>query len=405
MALAKLGDPAMVGQFVLGLAVTAPIIMMTNLQLRLVQATDATGQFLFGEYLGLRLVTTGLALLAIAAAIALGGYSLETSLVIGVFGLFRAVEAMSDVGYGALQQHERMDRIGRSLVIKGVVSLVVVSLSTYLTGEVLGGVVGLVIVGVGMLFFYDLPNVIWVLGRGADALRPQWSFATMARLAGLAIPLGLAAAVASLCNNIPRFFVEHYLGERQLGVFAAVTYVTLAGAPFTRAFAQSAIPRLARNFASHNYAAFLRVFWKVMLVCGVIGAGSVAVVAAAGGPILTLLYTSEYASHVNVFLVVMVAFALHLVGTFMASPLRAMRRFRIELAVSTAGAATLALLCWLLVEDFGMMGAAWAMLGAAVVDVVVYSVAMTLLMGRAKRSADENTWMSASCLSCDPVQV
>src|SRR5580700_4270976 len=63
VALAKLGTPAMVGQFALGLAATAPLLMFANLQLRTVLATDTRGEYAFSDYLGLRLSSTLLALL------------------------------------------------------------------------------------------------------------------------------------------------------------------------------------------------------------------------------------------------------------------------------------------------------------------------------------------------------
>ena len=59
--LAKLGSAEMVGQFALGLAITAPIIMFADLNLRHVQATDAQEEYHFRDYLGLRLITTSLA--------------------------------------------------------------------------------------------------------------------------------------------------------------------------------------------------------------------------------------------------------------------------------------------------------------------------------------------------------
>lgn len=62
VVIAKLGSPEMVGQFTLGLAVTAPVMLFTSLHLRAVQATDAKQQYIFGDYLGLRLISTGLAL-------------------------------------------------------------------------------------------------------------------------------------------------------------------------------------------------------------------------------------------------------------------------------------------------------------------------------------------------------
>ena len=112
--LAKLGSPEMVGQFTLGLAITAPIIMFTNLELRIVQATDARKQYSFSDYLGLRLISTALALAIITVISLLGGFRWETSLVIFLMGLAKAFESISDIFHGLIQQHERMDRIATS---------------------------------------------------------------------------------------------------------------------------------------------------------------------------------------------------------------------------------------------------------------------------------------------------
>ena len=62
VVLAKLGSPEMVGQFFLGLAVVAPVVMFINLQLQAIQVTDARQQYVFGDYLSLRLIATRLAL-------------------------------------------------------------------------------------------------------------------------------------------------------------------------------------------------------------------------------------------------------------------------------------------------------------------------------------------------------
>src|SRR5262245_40326613 len=97
VVLAKLGSPEMVGRFALGLAITAPVMMLTNLQLRAVQATDARRAYLFRHYLGLRLATTPLALLIILAIVIVSGYHGETALVILAIGVAKAFEAISDV--------------------------------------------------------------------------------------------------------------------------------------------------------------------------------------------------------------------------------------------------------------------------------------------------------------------
>src|SRR5262249_4902303 len=141
--LAKLSTPEMVGQFALGLAITAPVFMLTNLQLRAVQATDARHEFPFGDYLVLRLITTVLAWLAVAGVVLIGGSRGETALVILAFALAKGIESLSDIIYGLLQQHERMDRIALSLMLKGLLTLGVLAAAITLTGRTLWATLGL----------------------------------------------------------------------------------------------------------------------------------------------------------------------------------------------------------------------------------------------------------------------
>src|SRR5580704_15153177 len=57
-ALAKLGNPSVVGQYALALAVAAPVFMLTNLQLRGVQSTDAKHEYDFPDYFTLRVISS-----------------------------------------------------------------------------------------------------------------------------------------------------------------------------------------------------------------------------------------------------------------------------------------------------------------------------------------------------------
>src|ERR1700674_4553211 len=64
-ALAKLGNASIVGQYALALAIAAPVFMLTNLQLRAVQATDSRHEYGFADYFTLRTVSTLLGFLVI----------------------------------------------------------------------------------------------------------------------------------------------------------------------------------------------------------------------------------------------------------------------------------------------------------------------------------------------------
>ena len=379
VVLAKLGSPEMVGQFALGLAVTAPVIMFANLQLRAVQATDARAEYLFGDYLGLRLLTTALALLVIAGIVLVSGYRWETSLVILAVGTAKAFEAISDAFYGLLQQRERMDRIAKSIMIKGLLSLFVLGVGVYLTGSVFWGAVGLAVAWALILASYDIRSGALVLksmpqpggpapdgGNPKAVLRPRWEMRTLARLAWLALPLGLVMMLISLNTNIPRYFIEGYLGEYELGIFAAMAYLERAGATVASALGQSASPRLAKYYAAGNGPAFRALLLKLIGIGILLGGAGVLVALVAGREILTLLYRPEYARQ-DVFVRLMVAVGFTYVVWFLGHGMTAARYFRVQLPVNVFVTVVAVLACIWLIPSGGLRGAATVPIIVAVV--------------------------------------
>jgi O-antigen/teichoic acid export membrane protein len=153
VVLAKIGSPEWVGQFALGLAVTAPVLLFANLNLRSVQATDIGDEYRFGHYLALRFAMLVLAALTICGILAFIGLSRESTLVVFGVGVAKTFESVSDVFYGLLQKHERMDRIAKSMMIKGPLSLTALAVGTYLSGSVAVGVFSMAAVWLGVLLF------------------------------------------------------------------------------------------------------------------------------------------------------------------------------------------------------------------------------------------------------------
>ncbi|GAA6615055.1 oligosaccharide flippase family protein [Scytonema sp. NUACC26] len=374
VALAKLGTPEMVGQFTLGLAVTAPILLFANLQLRAVQVTDAKHQYLFSDYLGLRLVTTALALVVVVLVTLIAGYRWETSIIILVIGLAKGLESFSDAIYGLVQQHERMDYIAISLMLRGSLSLILLSAGVYLGGSVMWGALGLAVGWAVVLVFYDIRNAVLILNNSI-ALQPRWRLKTLLQLIWLALPLGFVMMLISLNTNIPRYIIEQYLGERELGVFAAMAYLTVVGGMVVNALGESASARLAKYYADDNSAAFWKLLLKLVAIGFLLGMSGVLVAVVMGREILTLLYQPEYALQANVFVWLMVAAGIGYVGSFLGSGVTATRQFDqfpipfLIATIMTAG------FSWLLIPRYFLVGAAWAACASA-----FFSCAMTIFI-------------------------
>ncbi len=379
MLLAKLGSAEMVGEFSLGLAITAPVFMFANLNTRSVQATDAKREFAFGDYLGLRLVTTLLAVMVITGIVLATGYGWHTAAVVLLLGLAKAVESISDVFFGLLQQHERMDRIATSMILKGVLSLAALGAVVYATGSILLGAAVLAGAWAAVLVAYDVRSGALVQ-QGLRNLFPSWRAATLARLAWVALPLGVVLMLISLNTNIPRYFLEGQYGLRDLGIFSAMAYLMVAGNTVVNALGHSASPRLARLYASGDRPAFRSLLGKLLLLGVALGVGGVLFALVAGPQVLTLLYKPEYAEHADVLVWLMVAAGLGWVVSFLGHGMTAARSFRIQAPLLLLVSLTTVIGCAVLVPSMGLVGAAVAMVIAAAVHLAGAAVIVAVLL-------------------------
>ena len=116
VTIAKFGTPAMLGQFALGLALAAPVFMLTSLQLRAVLVTDSRDQYRLGHYLAPRLLGTAVGLLVIAVFLLASRFHGSTAIVVLLVALAKAVDTLSDLIYGFWQKHERFDKIAIALI-------------------------------------------------------------------------------------------------------------------------------------------------------------------------------------------------------------------------------------------------------------------------------------------------
>lgn len=376
--LTKIVSPEMVGQFTLGLAINTPIFMFTNLQLRQIQATDAKGKYLFADYLGLRIVCVSSAVILLTIIILNTEHQQDTSLVILLVGLAKAVDALSDIFYGLFQQHERMDRMAKSMILKGLLSLFMLGIGVYLTDSVVGGVVGLIIAWALILVVYDFRSGALILNQNlppsqttSKILLPRLQARTLASLAWLALPMGLVMMLISLGDNMPRYFIEQYLGVRELGIFSTIAYLMITGDMVVLALGQSAIPRLAKYYAEVNSNAFRGLLLKLVGIGALLGTTAILIALIAGKQILTLIYRPEYGQYASLLVWLMVAAAIKYMSSFLGQGMTAARFFRVQMPLSALVAITSGIACIWLLPTYGLFGAAIAILCAAIVQLLV----------------------------------
>jgi len=173
----------------------------------------------------------------------------------------------------------------------------------------------------------------------------------------------------SLNGAVPRYFIQAYLGDKDLGYFAAVSYLTLILARVVVALGDAVLPRLGQLYISRNSEFFL----LLARYSGIVLFGGLAAVCFSivfGKQLLAFLFRPEYASYWNVMNWMMCATTLDVVAYSIGHCLVVARYLKTQMFIFLATTLSTACACWWLIPGRGLEGAAWALGLGALVELI-----------------------------------
>jgi O-antigen/teichoic acid export membrane protein len=370
IVLARVSGPTAVGKYALALAVAAPIWLLCNLSLRQILATDARCQWSWRVYARLRdaSVAIGIGLMGLVTVIA--GYDRGMIALILAVAAAKGIESLSDLRYGLFQAIDEMRAVGLSLAARGILGLAAMIAALLLTRDVAWAVLGLAGAWLVVLVVMDMPRA-----RRSILCREEQPLDS--KLGGLlrsALPMGVAAMLASLNPNLPRYMVESRIGIAELGYFAALSHLVFAGNLAITATGQALSPRLARYAAQGARREFNLLLRRFLIVAGAFGVACLGVVLLAGRPLLGFFYGESFARHAGLLNWLFVVGAVGFCASVLDYGMIAQRRFKTIPLVQVCVVSANAIACVVLIPRYGLLGAALSWLVAVSVQSVVQGI-------------------------------
>jgi len=366
VVLAKLGTPEKLGEYAWGLAISAPIVLFANFQLRSLLASDLVERFRFAQYLTFRLVSIGVAFGAVAIVARLGSGG-EKALVVILVGAAQSVEVISETFYGLMQKRSRMDRISQSLMYRGALSLAAMWITMYTTRSVVWALAALFLGRLFVLFSWDTR---FEPAKFEAGIAGPGNCGWMLSLFRTALPLGVISMLVSLNANVTRYFVEAHRGSAELGMYSAVASLLSAGTLVVSAYGQSLFLPVAKACVSADRNEFRKFVLLTVILGAILGSCAVFISMVFGRAILTHLFRPEYARYAAVLVRLMIAGTIAFIASGLGFVMTAAQSLRPQvpllLIVGIATAASSAFL----IPRYGLMGAADASLLAAIVQVL-----------------------------------
>jgi O-antigen/teichoic acid export membrane protein len=365
-------------------AVALPIRFLFSLKLQVVQVTDAKNDYAFGHYYALRIITS-LLMVITTGTVGFIFYPPATALIISLLGINYAIVSVREVFLGYMQKSERMDKMSTSIILQGILSLITFGFVFWASKSLWLSIIGLSISRLIVVFIYDSPVIRRLSGSiGADTVHwmsPMWSKNKLWSLVKLTAPIGLVAWLSQLFTSIPRLVLDKYSGTRDVGYFAAISSLLVAGTMITAAMGQAVSPRLAVYYVE-NRRAYKQLLTKLFGIYSLLGFLGVLVSIVIGKRLLTIMFTADYGQHNWVFVQLTIAGLVLFLFSLANTALTTARRFAIQLPLYAIAAIACGLSAFLLVPRYGMLGAAWSLLICYTVGFIGCMAAMVLPMRR-----------------------
>lgn len=336
------------------------------------QVSDVKNENTTGEYLAFRAITCALALV-ICMGYALATCAPQTFTAILLYGIYKSLVLIIDVLHGCDQQYHRMDYVGKSLGMQGVISAASFSAVFFLSGSLEFALLAMIlsIVAIGLL--YDAPRT-----RAFDVLTPRIAAAKARHLLWYCLPIVVAGMAAAASPSLPRQYLAGSMGSAALGVYTSVAApitIIQMGASYIY---NPLLGYFSESYATKNRALFYKLFAgsiAAMLGIGVVCALGIGVI---GEPVLVLVFGESIRDYVYLMQPLVVLAVLTGGSWFINDLLISLRNFRASFIGSLVALVAAVALMAPAIDAWGMNGVTMTGLISTAFSIVIMAIALAI---------------------------
>ena len=253
------------------------MFMMAYFGIRPFQITDTGGKYSFGDYLGLRLLTCGAAVLTGMGYVFLNGYSFEKAAVVFLMVVYKVIDALADAYEAEFQRGGRLYLTGKSNAFRTILSVGVFLASLAYTKDLAAQAAGFLVFDV--LVIRELPNVEWRSAKG----KKQELFAET-------ILLFCSAVLDFYIFSASKYAIEGCMADRDMAVFGAIfmptSIINLVAGFVIRPY----LTKMSFTWEMGRTRRFLKIQKRIALIIAALTVLAVGGAWILGIPVLSLLY-------------------------------------------------------------------------------------------------------------------
>lgn len=324
---------------------------LATYNMRTYQVSDVENEYTPQNYIGFRIATVVGALVVFAVYSVAVSPTVETLVCMLIYLVFKADESFVNVLYGIDQKASRMDYIGISQAIRGILSIGAFSAGLIIAQNLTVALLAMFVACLLVTLLYDVP-----FSGHLEKIRPRLTRSAFFRLLRKCAPIVAALIIYGLVATLARQYYGIVYGEEMLGIYAAVaTPCVLVQVLANYLYSPFLVP-LSREWRSGDSLSFAAKLGKLSLALIAVSVLCIAGAALIGPWFLETIYGSSIKDYSWMITPAVIAASLMALSYFLTDLFTLLRQFGFALCINVVALIACAASISPFTQQMGMNG-------------------------------------------------
>lgn len=312
MIIPKITDFSEAGVFAVALSICSILNIFATFSLNVHQVSDQYISYTENDYRATRVATITLSFALCLFVVLFFNYSWEQNLVIIMYMIYRNLLHYAFLHTATLQIRERLDYVGKCMILEGIISLVSFVALYYFTHDLVLSTAIMAVLGGGIFLLSVVQGYRKTEGRGYPWHAADRS--AVLSLIKLGTPILLSIVAHIIITALPKIILQSTDGDEIVGIFSTLSAPTVIVPSLIISIFTPFIVDFSNTSRSGNMPLLRRQYSKTIVFTLLMGGFCYIISRFAAGYLFEAVYGQEIVQYVHYFSTLIAAITFYSVG-------------------------------------------------------------------------------------------
>lgn len=288
----------------------------------------------------------------------------------------KIIESISDVYHGFMQKNNRLDIVGKSLLLRTIISIFFFIIIDYLTKNVVLATFSILICNLIILIFIDIKK-----GEKYKE-KIQMKTKSIKKIFKLGFFTFSITLISNFLYNIPKYGIDKYLNDDLQAIYGIIVMPATIIMLVNQFVLQPLITILKDSYEKKNKKDFLLYIKKIILITILVGAIALVLGYFMGIPVLEIMYGVKLNSYLLSFLIIILGACLYTISSVFSNSLIVIRKTKIQFYIYMFVTIISYVFSTYLIKQNGFIGAIYSYLIMMTLLLILYIISFSVIINK-----------------------